>query len=108
MKILNDEAKILKIIYEGYGKLDIFTIFKRVKLPLFQLNKYINSLAKKEYVIIDEFSIRITKEAIEWIHSIEGKKMLTNNKDWKKTPDDFLGNKIIINDFYTPNYNLFK
>ena len=60
------------------------------------------------YIEIDKTRIYIKKEGKLFLHSKEVKDLLNNNKSWKKMPDDFLGNKIKINDFYTPNYNLFK
>ncbi|NOR55231.1 MAG: hypothetical protein GQ531_03390 [Sulfurovum sp.] len=108
MEIKKDEANILKIIYVGYGKLDIFTIFKRAKIPLSKLNTLVKKLETKDYVYIDEYSINITKKAIEWINTREAKEILSNDKNWKMIPNDFLSNKIKINDFYIPNYNAFK
>jgi len=108
MEIERNEAKILEIIYMGYGKLDIFTIFKRAKIPFYKLNDLVKKLEQKEYVIIDKYSINITQKAKKWINTKEAKEILSKNKDWKMIPNEFLGNKIKINDFYIPNYNLFK
>ena len=108
MEIKKDEAKILEILYIGYGKLDIFTIFKRAKIPFFKLNSLVKELEKKECVTIDEHDIYITQKAKKWINTKEAKEILVKNKNWRMIPNDFLGNKIEINDFYIPNYNAFK
>ena len=108
MKIKKNEARILEILYIGYGKLDIFTIFKRAKIPLFRLNSLVKQLEEKRYVTVDKYNINITQKAKEWINTKEAKEILVKDKDWKMIPNDFLGNKIEINDFYIPNYNAFK
>ena len=108
MDIKKDEAKILEILYMGYGKLDIFTIFKRAKIPLFKLNNLVKQLEDKEYITIDEYKISLTEKAKKWINTKESKKILVKDKDWKEIPNEFLGNKIEIHDFYIPNYNAFK
>lgn len=108
MNINEDEAKVLQIIYKSYGKSDIFTIFKKLKQPLFQLNKLIVQLEQNAYVTVDKSTIVITEMGKLLINSTDTKKMLNKDNAWKEIPRDFLDNKIDINDFYIPNYNLFK
>ena len=108
MPIKKNEAQILEILYMGYGKLDIFTIFKRAKIPLFRLNNLVKQLEEKKFVTIEEYDIYLTQKAKKWINTKEAKEILVKDQDWKMIPTDFLGNKIEINDFYIPNYNTFK
>lgn len=108
MNINEDEAKVLQILYKSYGKSDIFTIFKKFKQPLFQLNKIVMQLEQNSYVTVDKSAIFITEIGKLLINSTDIKKMLNKDTSWKEIPKDFLDNKIDINDFYIPNYNLFK
>ena len=50
MKLRPVEVKILQKIYESYGQTDIFTLYKKIKIPLFKLNTCINILEKNSYL----------------------------------------------------------
>jgi len=104
-KELNINQKmILMVLLKASKYMYIFTLVKRLHMDIYSINTVVNQLLNLGYIEREEennYKIRITKQGSEWFMK-NSSYLLTKEKPWRKTPEEFIQHQISPNDFYIP------
>lgn len=97
---------ILKSLFSSSnGKLDSYSIFKKIKISFPEFTKSLKQLENEGYITIDGILIAITITGREHLLKDNNASTLTV-KSWREVPKDMLGHKLDINYKYVPSIRL--
>ncbi|WP_187484688.1 hypothetical protein [Pantoea agglomerans] len=107
---MNNLLKINKLILRSLfsssnGKLDSYSVFKKIKVSFPEFIKSINKLEKDGYVTLDGILVTITIAGREHILKDNNASTLSV-KNWRETPQSMLGHKLDVDYKYVPSIRL--
>lgn len=105
MKLSKLEKKLLIDLFKSSEGLFIFTLYQRYNLSPKELFLAVNGLIEHGLINSDGERIIISKDGISYAINSKMKTSEKRNKH-DKIPENFLGQKIEINQFYIPKIDV--
>lgn len=97
---------ILKSLFSSTnGRLDSYSVFKKVKVSFPEFTKSIKNLEENEHITLDGILVTITIAGREHILKDNNASTLSE-KNWRKTPQSMLGHKLDVDYKYVPSIRL--
>lgn len=93
--------KILLDLFKASDGLYIFTLYKRYNVSPSKLFLLVNELVERKIIINEENRIVLTSNGREYVIS-NNISLKPTTKKYERIPQNFIGRKIGINEFYLP------
>jgi hypothetical protein len=106
MKLSKLEKRILQDLFKASEGLYMFTVYQRYRLSPKDLFVSLESLKTKKLIVDEEDRMTISNEGKEFV--IFNNLSSSDKKErFSRIPDEFIGRRININEFYFPKMKTF-
>lgn len=99
------DLKILQILLSSSGKLEVFTIYRRSRLPFNHFLQRYMILVQSKSIIEEDGVARLSGEGEELVR-LQLSRVNAIKKSWREVPAKYLGDRLADGAFYIPNLDL--
>lgn len=98
-----ERARLLFEIYRSESGLDVYTLYRRLRISPLMLDRVSRPLIKEGLIQISETTLTLTEKGIAWLIQNRNRIQDGRSKPWRMIPDHFVEQKLAVTSPYIPS-----